>query len=106
MSEQILKVDNLTISYEVKFYKARTVRDIFVDIITSPIDYFVHSPDRVVVLKDISFTVYKGDILGIIGKNGQGKTNLLESIYLSTNGDSFRFYEKNSLINQNYDSWH
>ena len=105
MSEQILKVDNLTISYEVKFYKARTVRDIFVDIITSPIDYFVHSPDRVVVLKDISFTVYKGDILGIIGKNGQGKTSLcrylsgiIESKHIKINGRSRAIFESNAAV--------
>lgn len=32
------------------------------------------------------------------GDNGQGKSNLLESLYLLTNGDSFRYSENNSLI--------
>ena len=32
------------------------------------------------VLKDISFTVHKGDFLGIVGRNGSGKSTLLKLI--------------------------
>lgn len=32
------------------------------------------------VLKDINFTIYKGDFAGIVGKNGSGKTTLLKII--------------------------
>ncbi|NQU13459.1 MAG: ATP-binding cassette domain-containing protein, partial [Desulfobacteraceae bacterium] len=31
-------------------------------------------------LKDISFTVWKGEILGLIGPNGAGKTTLINMI--------------------------
>lgn len=36
--------------------------------------------DTKVILKDISFTVEKGDFLGVIGPNGSGKTTLLRVI--------------------------
>ena len=37
----------------------------------------------------------------LIGENGQGKTNILESLFLLTQGDSFRYSDNETLINQN-----
>lgn len=34
-----------------------------------------------------------------VGNNGQGKTNLLEALYLLTQGDSFRYGDNQTLIN-------
>lgn len=34
-----------------------------------------------------------------VGENGQGKTNLLEALYLLTQGDSFRYVDNTALIN-------
>ncbi len=36
-----------------------------------------------------------------LGRNGQGKTNLLESLYLLIKGDSFRYSNNETFINQN-----
>lgn len=36
-----------------------------------------------------------------VGENGQGKTNLLEAMYLLTQGDSFRYGDNSTLINLN-----
>lgn len=37
-----------------------------------------------------------------IGKNGQGKTNLLEALFLLTQGYSFRYGENSTFINSNF----
>jgi len=45
-------------------------------------------------------TIDLNDSLNIfIGDNGQGKTNLMESIYLSSIGRTFRLNSENELIN-------
>jgi len=36
-----------------------------------------------------------------VGENGQGKTNLLEALYLISQGDSFRYGDNTTLINSN-----
>lgn len=36
------------------------------------------------VLKELSLNIENGTILGLLGKNGTGKTTLFESIYQST----------------------
>ncbi len=54
-------------------------------------------------LKDLEFIPNQG--LNIfIGKNGQGKTNLLETIYIAGKGKSFRTGNVNELRNQNLNS--
>ena len=43
----------------------------------------------VTALKDVSFSVFKGDITGVIGPNGAGKTtlfNIISGIYTQTSG--------------------
>ncbi len=40
---------------------------------------FGYTPDKI-LFKDISFTLQKGEVLGIIGKNGKGKSTLLNTI--------------------------
>lgn len=40
---------------------------------------FGYTPDKI-LFKDISFTLQKGEVVGIIGKNGKGKSTLLNTI--------------------------
>lgn len=45
-------------------------------------NYYIHHNDRIIdACKDISFSVGKGEFIGITGKSGSGKTTILKSIY-------------------------
>lgn len=48
-------------------------------------------------LCDATFDI-SGDSIGLVGENGQGKTNLLESIYLFSSGDAWRGDEDADVI--------
>jgi len=51
---------------------------------------------------NISISFIK-DINILVGKNAQGKTNILESIYMCSNGRSFRTYRDKEIISFNKD---
>ena len=44
------------------------------------IKHFIKSFDKTEVLKDISFTMEKGEVLSVIGSSGSGKTTLLRCL--------------------------
>ena len=75
---------------------------------------FSRNNDNINVLKNISFKINKGDIVGLVGHNGSGKTTLLKilfnlikedqgAIFLNDGVDSYYEFikEKASLINKN-----
>ena len=74
-SDVILDVKNFSISYSVPFYKNNSFRDVFVSAVSSPIDFFFQTNDRVLLLDNINLKVMKGDRIGILGNNGSGKTS-------------------------------
>ena len=75
-SEPLVKVENLHVSYEQDYYQKASLRDLFIKTIKSPIQSFLAKRSSHIVLDNISFSLKKGDRLGIIGRNGAGKTTL------------------------------
>ncbi|MDD3302940.1 MAG: metal ABC transporter ATP-binding protein [Candidatus Gracilibacteria bacterium] len=59
--------------------------------------------NKTFVLKDVNFSVFKGEILSIIGLNGTGKTTLLKiiaGIYKNYFGEIIKNYKKISYVPQ------
>ena len=83
--EVVIDVDHLTMEFKVTKDKIDTLKEFIIR--TAKRDKSSHEKMR--VLDDISFKVYKGDKLGILGFNGAGKSTLLKimaGIYEPTYG--------------------
>jgi ABC-2 type transport system ATP-binding protein len=83
-----VKVDHVSMKFNLSQEKLDSLKEYFIKFIRREIKY-----DEFWALQDVSFTLQKGDRLGILGLNGAGKSTLLKAIagvYKPTEGSIYK----------------
>lgn len=75
MAKDIIKVENVGMKFNLSKEKIDSLKDYIIKSIKGQVSY-----NEFWALKDINFTLQKGDRLGILGLNGAGKSTLLKVI--------------------------
>jgi len=75
VKEEVLKVDNVSMKFNLMEKKVDNLKEYFIKMVKNELRY-----QEFWALRDISFSLKKGDRLGILGLNGAGKSTLLKII--------------------------
>jgi lipopolysaccharide transport system ATP-binding protein len=88
MTDVAIRVDNLSKLYHIGRAQERhdTLRDTLVSVVCAPLEWLrrgtnhalriTDHDDIIWALRDVSFEVRRGEVLGIIGRNGAGKSTV------------------------------
>lgn len=85
MSKEIVCVENVSIKFKLDQNKIKSLKEFVIRGLTKQLKY-----EDFWALKNVSFSVEKGDVIGIIGRNGSGKSTILKciaGIYKPTSGN-------------------
>ena len=76
MVRKIVELNKVNLLFDLDIYRRDSLRDLFIDYVSSPIQAIRRSPNQLHVLKDISLSISEGERIGVLGINGSGKTTL------------------------------
>lgn len=71
----MIKAENVSVKYLMTYDRIKSMKEYLVQMVKGKIKY-----EEFWALKNVSFDVKKGEVLGIIGHNGAGKSTLLKVI--------------------------
>ena len=71
----MIKAEHVSVKYLMTYDRIKSMKEYLVQLVKGKIQY-----EEFWALKDVSFEVKKGEVLGIIGHNGAGKSTLLKVI--------------------------
>ena len=80
----VIEVKNVGMSFRTDINRIGSLKEWVVTLLKGKMHY-----ENIEALKDVTFSVEKGEVLGIIGRNGSGKSTLLKTIsgiYSPTSG--------------------
>lgn len=73
--EPVISVDDVTMEFHIASSQASGIKDYIIQFLKRQISY-----RKLFALYHVSFDVYRGEIVGIIGTNGSGKSTLLKIV--------------------------
>lgn len=73
--EAIIKVENVSIKFNLSTERFDTFKEYVIKSLKNQVSY-----EEFWALKNVSFEVYRGDSLGLVGLNGSGKSTMLKTI--------------------------
>lgn len=74
-SETVISVQNVTMKFKVATQSVSGIKEYFIQFLKRNITYREFN-----ALDNVSFDVYKGEVVGIIGTNGSGKSTILKIV--------------------------
>ena len=84
MGNEVVRVENVSMRFRLDQNRVQSLKEFIVKRLSHQMKY-----KEFWALRDVSFSVEKGDVIGIIGRNGAGKSTILKciaGIYKPTSG--------------------
>lgn len=75
ISHEVIRLDDISVQYRVPHERIVTIKEYMIRRLQRRVEY-----DLFMALSHVNLTVYRGEVLGIIGQNGAGKSTLLKLI--------------------------
>ncbi|SFA76607.1 ABC-2 type transport system ATP-binding protein [Acetitomaculum ruminis DSM 5522] len=73
--EKVISVMDVTMEFHINTYQPSSIKEYFIQLLKNEVIY-----RKLYALYHVSFNVYKGEVVGIIGTNGSGKSTLVKIV--------------------------